>query len=99
MGKGTNNSSVVPKIFRTSEVLTVCHLGQWLHFQEAAICTNWPGMLLARVKFLQSVPGGPEALGGLCDSGHLLHDAVVMLAYFWEQPLSCGLPTRECVSA
>lgn len=62
MGKETK-SSIVPKVFDTSKVLSVCCLGQWLHFKESALCANWPGMWLARIKLLQSGQEGPEALG------------------------------------
>lgn len=79
MRKGTN-SSVVPKIFSTNEVLTMCHLGHWLHFLNSAICANWPAMWLARVKIPQSLQEGPEALGRLGDGGPQMHDAAVMLA-------------------
>lgn len=40
------------------------------------VCTNWPGMWLAKVKLPQSAPEGPEALGSLSDGSDLMHDAV-----------------------
>lgn len=96
--KEETNSSIFSKIFSTSKVLSVCHLGQWLHFQDSAICANWPRMWLAGVKLPQSVQEDPVALGSLAGGSHLMHDAVVMLAYFWEQLLSYRLPVWElCV--
>lgn len=96
--KEETNSSIFSKLFRTSKVLSVRHLGQWLHFQDSAICANWPRTWLAGVKLPPSVQEDPAALGSLADGSHLMHDAVVMLAYFREQLLSFRLPVWElCV--
>lgn len=85
-GKKTK-SSIIPKVF-IRKLLSVCPLGRWLHFWESAFCANWSEMWLSRVKLPQSVQNGLEALGSLPDGSYLVPNAVLSLAYFWEQVLS-----------